>query len=94
MDLFCRLLSKICKCPFALFDDNCLLGKIHLAVGRGLLTYSPDPFSITMNEAVVDIVYPGHYILLQQREVIVFLLYDRLFFLLEMTSPLIDVAVF
>ena len=47
-----------------------------------------------MNEAVVDIVYPGHYVLLQQREVIVFLLYDRLFFLLEMTSPLIDVAVF
>ena len=53
-----------------------------------------ETFSITMNEAVVDIVYPGHYVLLQQREVIVFLLYDRLFFLLEMTSPLIDVAVF
>ena len=47
-----------------------------------------------MYKAVVDAVHAGHNALLKEREIIVFFLYDRLFFLLEMASPLVDIAVF
>ena len=46
-----------------------------------------------MNKAVIDPVHLRHYVLLKKREIVIFLLDDSLFFLLEMTSPLIDVAV-